>query len=80
MKENNFVYDFTGFVEAEREQMQGKMRLVNEDFAWLKKGDVIILLDTNITHVHVKSLNTGYSGWLWRMEMEFSSKPIDGGI
>ena len=73
-------HDFTRFVENERKQMKGKMRLVNEDFAWLKKGDAIILLDINVTHVHIKSMNTGYSGWLWRTEMEWSSEPIEGGV
>lgn len=73
-------YTLMSFTEEERKQIRGKIRLVNEDFAWLKKGEVIKLLSTSVAQIHVESLNTGYSGWLWRQDVAMASNPIEGGI
>ena len=79
-KYHELIYDFTGFMEAERERVKGKMRLVNENFEWLKKGEIIKLLNINISQIYVESLNTGNSGWLWMQDVQVSSNPIEGGV
>ena len=76
----NIMYDFTGYVEEERKAIKGKRRIMNADFDWLKKGDIIELLDTYVTQVKIKSLNTGNTGWFWRMEITTLSDRIIGGV
>ena len=80
--ETSFDLDYTlmSFTEEERKRVKGKMRLVTEDFAWLKKGEIIKVLNINVTQMHVKSLNTGRSGWLWRQDVGLTSNPIEGGV
>jgi hypothetical protein len=76
----NVMYDFTDYVEEERRAVKGKRRIMNADFDWLKKGDIIELLDINATQVRIKSLNTGNIAWLWRMEVTTLSDRIIGGV
>lgn len=73
-------YTFVSFTEDERKLVKGKIRLVTEDFAWLKKGEIIRVLNINVTQIHVKSLSTNHSGWLWRLDVGLASNPIEGGI
>lgn len=73
-------YTLASFTEEERKQIKGKIRLVTEDFAWLKKGEIIRVLNINVTQIHVKSLNTNRSGWLWRLDVGLASNSIEGGI
>lgn len=75
-----YDYDFVGYMEKERRVVKGKKRVMNADFDWLKKGDIIELLDINVTQVKIKSLNTGNTGWLWRMEVTALSDQIIGGV
>lgn len=76
----NVMYDFMDYVEEERKAVKGKRRIMNADFDWLKKGDIIELLDINATQVRIKSLNTGNIAWLWRMEVTTLSDRIIGGV
>ena len=76
----NIMYDFTDYVEEERKAVKGKRRIMNADFDWLKKGDIIELLDINVTKVKIKSLNTGNIAWLWIMEVTTLSDRIIGGV
>lgn len=73
-------YTLVSFTEEERKQVKGKIRLVTEDFAWLKKGEIIRVLNINVTQIHVKSLSTSKSGWLWRLDVGLASNPIEGGV
>ena len=73
-------YTLISFTEDERKRVKGKIRLVTEDFAWLKKGEIIKVLNINVTQIHVKSLNTSRSGWLWRQDVGLASNPIEGGV
>ena len=75
-----YNYDFKDYVEEERKAVKGKRRIMNADFDWLKRGDVIELLDINATQVKIKSLNTGNTAWLWRMEVTTLSDRIIGGV
>lgn len=71
---------FIDFMEKERRQVEGKIRIVNCNFSWLKQGEIIQILDINIAQVKIKSLNTGNTGWLWRMELTDMSDRVENGI
>lgn len=67
-------------IERERKRIKGQLRVITVDIEWLKRGDIIEILDRNISKIKVKSLKTDESGWLWDDEVIRLSEKVEGGV
>lgn len=72
--------EFQKYMDEERKHVKGSLRAIVRDCAWLTQGEVIEVLDINISQIKVKSLNTGNSGWLDYNDIVFLTELIEGGL
>lgn len=72
--------EFQKYMDAERKRVRGSLRTVMRDCTWLTQGDVIEVLDINVSQIKVKSLNTGNSGWLDHHDIVFFTELLEGGL
>lgn len=72
--------EFQKYMDEERKRVKGSLRTVMRDCAWLTQGEVIEVLDINVTQIKVKSLNTGNSGWLNHNDIVFLTELLEGGL
>ena len=72
--------EFQKYMDAERKRVKGSLRIAVYDYAWIKQGEIIEVLDINISQIKVKSLNTNNSGWVNRNDIIARTDLIEGGI
>lgn len=68
------------YMEEQRKHLIGQLRIVNDCTDWLRKGEIIQIMDINIGHMYVKSLNSNDTGWIWNDTIIVCSDKIEGGI
>lgn len=68
------------YMEKQRKHFIGQLRIVNDCTNWLKKGEIIQIMDINIGQMYVKSLNSNDTGWIWNDTIIVCSDKIEGGV
>lgn len=68
------------YMEEQRKRLIGQLRIVNDYTAWLRKGEIIQIIDINIGQMYVKSLNSNDAGWIWNETVIMCSDKIEGGV
>ena len=68
------------YMDEERKRVKGSLRTVMCNYGWLIRGDVIKVLDINISQIKVKSINTGDSGWVDYNNIVFLTELLEGGL
>ena len=72
--------EFLDYIEEQRKRLIGQLRIVNDCTNWLKKGEIIQIMDINIDQMYVKSLNSNDAGWIWSETVIVCSDKIEGGV
>ena len=72
--------EFLDYMEEQRKRLIGQLRIVKDYAAWLRKGEIIQIMDINIGQMYVKSLNSNDSGWIWNETVIVCSDEIEGGV
>lgn len=72
--------EFTDYMEEQRKRLTGQLRIVTDYSAWLRKGEIIKIMDINVGQMYVKSLNSNNAGWLWNETVILCSDEIEGGV
>lgn len=67
-------------IHKENERVKGQLRIMACNHLWLKRGDVIRVLDRNINETYVESLCNRKSGWLWNCDIQALSEKVEGGV
>ena len=72
--------EFLDYMEEQRKRLIGQLRIVNDCTDWLRKGEIIQIMDINIDQMYVKSLNSNDAGWIWNETIIVCSDKIEGGV
>lgn len=72
--------EFLDYMEEQRKRLIGQLRIVTDYAAWLRKGEIIQIMDINIGQMYVKSLNSNDAGWIWNETVILCSDEIEGGV
>lgn len=67
-------------IHKENERVKGQLRIMVYNLLWLKRGDVIRVLDRNINETYVESLCNRKSGWFWNSDIMTLSEKVEGGV
>ena len=67
-------------IHEENERVKGQLRIMVYNHLWLKRGDVIRVLDRNINETYVESLCNRKSGWFWNSDIMTLSEKVEGGV